>query len=131
MIKSDVVMKEILIVGAGGFAGSILRYLVSKTMVSCVAVSGFPFATLTVNVIGSLLIGGLVSAGTNGGWYLLAVTGFCGGFTTFSTFSLECVGLFRSGNWSMGITYIAASLLLSIAAVIVGFYFGVKWNDFK
>lgn len=124
-------MKEILIVGAGGFAGSILRYLVSKAMVSCVAVSGFPFATLTVNVIGSLLIGGLVSAGTNGGWYLLAVTGFCGGFTTFSTFSLECVGLFRSGNWSMGAIYIAASLLLSIAAVIAGFYFGVKWNDFK
>ena len=61
-------MREILIVGAGGFAGSILRYLVSRAMLSCVAVSGFPFATLTVNVIGSLLIGGLVSAGTGGGW---------------------------------------------------------------
>ena len=100
-------------------------------MLSCVAVSGFPFATLTVNVIGSLLIGGLVSAGTSGGWYLLAVIGFCGGFTTFSTFSLECVTLLRSGNWGLGITYIAVSLLLSIAAVIAGFYFGVKWNDFK
>lgn len=124
-------MREILIVGAGGFAGSILRYLVSRAMLSCVAVSGFPFATLTVNVIGSLLIGGLVSAGTSGGWYLVAVTGFCGGFTTFSTFSLECVTLLRSGNWGLGITYIAVSLLLSIAAVIAGFYFGVKWNDFK
>ena len=65
-------MREILIVGAGGFAGSILRYLVSRAMLSCVAVSGFPFATLTVNVIGSLLIRRkirnkwrLVSAGRN------------------------------------------------------------------
>ena len=115
-------MREILIVGAGGFAGSILRYLVSRAMLSCVAVSGFPFATLTVNVIGSLLIGGLVSAGTGGGWYLLAVTGFCGGFTTFSSFMHESYTLASTQGVITAAAYAAASFALGL----LGLYGGIK-----
>ena len=106
-------MKALLLVGAGGFAGSALRYLISRLMLPWVVSSGFPFSTLTVNVAGSLLIGALMGLGLSDGWALLCIVGFCGGFTTFSTFSLETV------------------TLLSIAAVCGGYYLGTKFNTFE
>lgn len=118
-------------VGLGGFAGSVLRYLISRMMLPCVVATDFPFSTLTVNVVGSLLIGGLFSCGASSGWYLLCVTGFCGGFTTFSTFSLEVVTLLKTGNYGPALLYVMLSLVLSVLAVWIGLYLGIKLNSFK
>lgn len=121
-------MKSILLVGIGGFAGSILRYAVSMIMVPLVSGTGFPWATLTVNVVGSLVIGLLLSLGVNGIYYYLCVVGFCGGFTTFSTFSNELVQMIRTGHNTMGAVYMVTSLLFSVLAVWLGIVCGAKLN---
>ena len=117
-------MKALLLVGAGGFAGSALRYLISRLMLPWAVSSGFPFSTLTVNVAGSLLIGALMGLGLSG-------VGFCGGFTTFSTFSLETVTLLRAGSYLPAALYMWSSMVLSIAAVCGGYYLGTKFNTFE
>ena len=124
-------MKALLLVGAGGFAGSALRYLISRLMLPWAVSSGFPFSTLTVNVAGSLLIGALMGLGLSGGWALLCIVGFCGGFTTFSTFSLETVTLLRAGSYLPAALYMWSSVVLSIAAVCGGYYLGTKFNTFE
>ena len=124
-------MKALLLVGAGGFAGSALRYLISRLMLPWAVSSGFPFSTLTVNVAGSLLIGALMGLGLSGGWALLCIVGFCGGFTTFSTFSLEPVTLLRAGSYLPAALYMWSSMVLSIAAVCGGYYLGTKFNTFE
>jgi protein CrcB len=124
-------MKALLLVGAGGFAGSALRYLISRLMLPWAVSSGFPFSTLTVNVAGSLLIGALMGLGLSGGWALLCIVGFCGGFTTFSTFSLETVTLLRAGSYLPAALYMWSSMVLSIAAVCGGYYLGTKFNTFE
>ena len=124
-------MKALLLVGAGGFAGSALRYLISRLMLPWAVSSGFPFSTLTVNVAGSLLIGALMGLGLSGGWALLCIVGFCGGFTTFSTFSLETVTLLRAGSYLPAALYMWSSMVLSIAAVCGGSYLGTKFNTFE
>ena len=124
-------MKALLLVGAGGFAGSALRYLISRLMLPWAVSSGFPFSTLTVNVAGSLLIGALMGLGLSGGWALLCIVGFCGGFTTFSTFSLETVTLLRAGSYLPAALYMWSSMVLLIAAVCGGYYLGTKFNTFE
>ena len=124
-------MKALLLVGAGGFAGSALRYLISRLMLPWAVSSGFPFSTLTVNVAGSLLIGALMGLGLSGGWALLCIVGFRGGFTTFSTFSLETVTLLRAGSYLPAALYMWSSMVLSIAAVCGGYYLGTKFNTFE
>ena len=124
-------MKALLLVGAGGFAGSALRYLISRLMLPWAVSSGFPFSTLTVNVAGSLLIGALMGLGLSGGWALLCIVGFCGGFPTFSTFSLETVTLLRAGSYLPAALYMWSSMVLSIAAVCGGYYLGTKFNTFE
>ena len=124
-------MKALLLVGAGGFAGSALRYLISRLMLPWAVSSGFPFSTLTVNVAGSLLIGALMGLGLSGGWALLCIVGFCGGFTTFSAFSLETVTLLRTGSYLPAALYMWSSMVLSIAAVCGGYYLGTKFNTFE
>lgn len=119
-------MKELFLVGVGGFAGSVLRYAASLAMLRLVISTGFPWNTLLVNVVGSLLIGALIALGTSGTWYLLFVVGLCGGFTTFSTFSLEMVGLLKGGDHAVAATYFVLSVGLSILATAAGFYLGTK-----
>ena len=87
-------------VGIGGFAGSALRYAISRAMLPLAAMSHFPWHSLLVNVVGSLLIGALVACRLTGHWYYLAVIGFCGGFATFSMFSLEMFKMIRLGYTS-------------------------------
>jgi CrcB protein len=117
-------LKTLLIVGLGGGIGSCFRYLTSVVTHKYIQ-SAFPWATFLVNVIGSLLIGVLIGIFTkqqveNSELKLLFVTGFCGGFTTFSAFALENIKLFQSGNSLLALLYITLSVLLGIFAVWTG-----------
>lgn len=115
---------NLLWVGLGGFAGSVLRYGVGIGIAALASARGgmrFPIATLAVNVVGSLLIGMLLRYVEQGSaQHLLGVVGFCGGFTTFSTFSLESVRLLREGHTSTALLYIGISLVLCIGATFLG-----------
>lgn len=116
--------KALLFVGLGGGIGSCFRYLTSVVTHKYIQ-SAFPWATFLVNVIGCLLIGVLIGIFTkqqveNSELKLLFVTGFCGGFTTFSTFALENIKLFQSGNTLLALLYIALSVILGIFAVWSG-----------
>lgn len=112
-------MKQILFVALGGAVGAVGRYLISR-----LAESSFPWGTLAVNVLGSLLIGlliGLTGKNTvSPEMKLLLVTGFCGGFTTFSTFANESFGMMRSGEVMLAALYIAVSVAVGIVAVWLG-----------
>lgn len=86
----------------------------------------FPFATLTVNIIGCLLIGVVFGLGAKGGitpdWRLFLATGILGGFTTFSAFSYETVHMLQNGQVSSAIAYVLASVLLGLLATFVGIW---------
>ena len=112
-------LRDMLLVALGGALGSMARYALSLMATLC-AISGL-WATLAANSLGSLLIG-ISFVLLKGDAYLLAAVGFCGGFTTFSTFSLQSVELFQSGQKGLALLYIAGSLLLSIACVVAGMY---------
>ncbi len=116
-------MKELIVIGSGSFIGGTLRYLLSK-WVQGNFLSAFPFGTFTVNVTGCFIIG-LISALSSRGelsqqWQLFLATGICGGFTTFSAFSNETLALFREGHFYYAGIYIAASVLMGIAATFAG-----------
>lgn len=109
-----------MLAGAGGFAGSAIRYIVSVMMFSTALKSGFPVGTLLINAIGSLLIGIFWVALPQGGWQTLAMAGFCGGFTTFSAFSLESLKMLKEGNLTGTILYIICSVAVCILFVWMG-----------
>lgn len=117
-------IKNILLVGLGGGAGSILRYWCQKWFAEH-TVQNFPWSTFTVNLTGCFLIGliyavaektTLLSPQTR----LLLITGVCGGFTTFSTFAFENVNLLRSGDMIYFLLYSIGSVVLGITAVFAG-----------
>lgn len=117
-------IKAILIVGIGGGAGSILRYLCQKWVYQFYP-HPFPWGTLLVNIAGCFLIGIFYAVSEKSAlltpeWRLLLTTGFCGGFTTFSAFAFENLTLLRSGDITYFVLYIAASILFGIAAVLAG-----------
>lgn len=117
-------MKSILLVGLGGAVGSMLRYFTTSTFYRVVNTT-FPIGTFAVNIIGCVLIGILVSAAEknqliNNDVRLLLITGFCGGFTTFSTFSHENIQLLNTGNFTSLSINIIASVALGIAGVWLG-----------
>ena len=119
------ILKNILAVGAGSCVGGIARYLISIAMKG--AGKGFPWGTLTVNLIGCLLIGLLwgyfSKTATEGtGWVLFLTIGLCGGFTTFSTFSKEALVMLQGGNVLSFALYLAVSILAGIALVAAGYY---------
>ncbi|WP_417885699.1 fluoride efflux transporter CrcB [Zunongwangia sp.] len=118
-------MKNILLVFLGGGLGSIFRYLISKFLNSTDL--NIPWGTFAVNIIGSFLIGLFIGSAikhNNLGTplYILLATGFCGGFTTFSTFSFENQALFKSGDFLNFIIYAFGSLFLGIIAAAIGLY---------
>ena len=116
---------KILLVAVGSGLGGVLRYLAPCWIG---AARGFPWATLTVNVVGSLLIGvlsGLLAR--HGGSSAEAVRafaggGFCGGFTTFSTFSNETFRLVENGQWCFAFAYVGTSVAAGLGAVALGWW---------
>lgn len=113
-------MLNCLAVGAGGFIGSVLRYLIGLIRIDESIV--FPLRTLAVNVIGAFAIGLIAAFILKGSepdprLVLFLKVGICGGFTTFSTFALESVQLFQNGRSGAAVAYIILSVLFSIAAV--------------
>ncbi len=113
-------------VAFGGAAGSVLRYLVSLWMKSVKV--DFPIATLLVNVTGCLLIGLFVrlfsTAGSSPVMRAALTIGFCGGFTTFSTFSAEFVTLVQEGREMRAVLYVVLSVTIGILATLVGMTLG-------
>lgn len=110
-------MRNILLVGAGGALGSIARYLLAQLFASA-AICG-EWATLAVNVVGSFLIGLFVPT-LGGAGYLFMAMGFCGGFTTFSTFSSQALHLFQAGERAAAALYVVASVVLSLLSAFLG-----------
>lgn len=107
---------NILWAALGGALGSVLRLLVSL-----IVVHKLPIATLVVNCVGSLLIGVLIRNVESGASvYHFAVVGLCGGFTTFSTFSLDVVKMLKNGDTTTAILYMALSLTVCVAATVLG-----------
>ncbi|MCJ9693824.1 fluoride efflux transporter CrcB [Rhizobium sp. PRIMUS64] len=117
-------MIQTLLVAFGGAIGSVLRYYVGQWTLRLMGPT-FPWGTLAVNVVGCFVIGvfaELIARKFNASTELrlLLITGFLGGFTTFSAFSLDAISLFERGEAVAGGIYIAASVGLSMAAVIAG-----------
>ncbi|MFL5729870.1 MAG: fluoride efflux transporter FluC [Cytophagaceae bacterium] len=120
-------LKTIMLVGTGGFLGSVLRYGISQYALRFFG-TGFPAGTLIANVLGCLLAGlffGLYEKEIlSQHWRLLLTTGFCGGFTTFSAFAHESAGFLRSGNMSYFFIYLFLSLFLGLACMYAGLLLG-------
>jgi CrcB protein len=113
----------LLLIAVGGAAGSVLRYLIGGK-VQHLAPHGFPLGTLFVNAVGCFLIGVLIrqfmNVQTHNYLRALLMVGFCGGFTTFSAFSMETVGLIEGGEYPRAIAYITLSVLLCLTATFAG-----------
>ena len=119
-------IKSLLIVGIGSFFGGTLRYGLS-TWMKAVCTSGFPWGTWTVNLLGCLVIGVLYALFSkhftlSHPWCLLLTTGFCGGFTTFSTFANESMQMLQNGNVGTFIGYVTTSLIGGIALIGLGYW---------
>lgn len=119
-------LQNLLLVGIGGFAGSITRYLF---YIGLEQKSGLPFATFAVNMIGSLLLGAFIGyhlkTGTEShSLRLLFAVGFCGSFTTFSTFALENLQLIEQKQFTPLLSYGLGSVFLGIIMVAVGIFLG-------
>jgi len=117
-----------LAISLGAVAGANARYWVGVLFIRLLPWS-FPYGTLFINVSGSLLLGAFFAyvnvryPGASAA-RLLVATGFCGAYTTFSTFSYEVLGLTRDGAWGLALLYIGASLALGLGGVAAGYALG-------
>ncbi len=121
-------MKTAFLVFLGGGIGSILRYSIGK-WIGTLHTHYFPFGTLVVNIIACLALGiilGLADARQlmSPSAKIFWIIGFCGGFSTFSTFSGETLSLIQSGFTGASLIYISLSLILCISATLLGLYLG-------
>jgi fluoride exporter len=117
-------IKTLLLIGTGGFLGSISRFLASRFIQNNLS-SALPFGTFFVNISGCLLIGliyGLSERSSlfSPGWKMFLTVGFCGGFTTFSTFANENLAMLRDGDFFHFLLYTGLSVFLGIAATFFG-----------
>lgn len=121
-------MKNLLLIFTGGGLGSLARYGLSR-LINSLSVSHFPFGTFFVNIIGCFLIGFIIFYTERYGeqadtWRLFLVTGICGGFTTFSAFSLENTQLLSDQRILFFFLYAAGSVILGLAATYLGLLAG-------
>ncbi|KIN62231.1 Protein CrcB-like protein [Sulfitobacter noctilucicola] len=113
------------LVAFGGAIGAALRFAAGMGVLRLTGVSDFPLAIIAVNILGSFLMGVFVVAAAHRGLTHLSpfvMTGILGGFTTFSAFSLETVTLMERGNYGAAGLYVALSVVLSIAALMLGLW---------
>ena len=108
---------EPTLVGLGGALGAICRYAIGQLLRS----RSFPYPTLVVNVLGSFILGLMLFGVSNSQLLLLVGVGFCGAFTTFSSFSYQTVGLWEEGRRMAAVANAVGNLLLSLLA------FGLAW----
>jgi len=115
-------MRNILFIFLGGGVGSVARYLMSYFTQKLWTVNSFPMGTFLVNIVGCLIIGFLTSYFVKVDSYLkyLLITGFCGGFTTFSTFSVENYSLWQNQDYFTLILYVILSVIIGFGAVVLG-----------
>lgn len=114
----------LLLIGFGGAVGSICRYLMSIYVSKYITIT-FPMGTFLVNISGCFLIGllyGIASryAWLNLEWRLFLITGICGGYTTFSSFSWESISLIRQGDYAYFFAYVLGSVILGLLATVGG-----------
>ena len=123
MIRKEVMdMLNCIAVGMGGFLGAVCRYLVGQIPVKEVTL--FPVKTFGINIVGCLLIAMIIAGVSKGVGIpprveLFLKAGFCGGFTTFSTFAAETAGLMQQGHAGMAVLYAVLSVLVGVAAVLL------------
>ena len=126
-------MITVLLVGAGGFAGSVLRYIVNREVQQLLASpTGFPYGVLAVNIAGCFIIGLLGGLAASHGWFnpasntrALLFVGFLGGFTTFSAFGFDTFNLMRDGALAQAFANVALQVCLGLGAVWAGYRLGV------
>ena len=121
---------QILLVALGGGAGSVFRYLVGR-MFPVAGPASFPYATLFVNISGCLLIGLFYGLSVKQDWMtpnmrLLLMTGLCGGFTTFSAFTLEGMNLLNNQQLVLFLLYFAISVVVGLSATFLGYWLIAK-----
>jgi len=121
-------MTNLLLVAAGGAIGASLRHLSGIAAMRLMG-TAFPWGTLFVNVLGSFIMGLFIAwivkkTGVSNDMRLFVATGILGGFTTFSAFSLDVANMVERGAMGSAFIYIAASVIISLAAVFIGLWFG-------
>lgn len=117
-------LRTMLIAGMGGFLGTCLRYLTGR-LCGMMVVSTFPIGTFVVNILGSLLIGVLFGLAERSNvisptMSALLITGFCGGFTTFSSFANDTYMLLSQRHWFVMVLYTSMSIILGVLMVVAG-----------
>ena len=122
-------MLNILAVGAGGFMGSTLRYLIS--LIPLNETTSFPIKTFIINIVGCVIIGIIAASVSknvemNPQMLLFLKVGLCGGFTTFSTFALETADLMKAGNMCIAFLYVVLSVLVGITVIFLVEYLAIK-----
>jgi len=121
-------IKQIILIGLGGGIGSIARYATSQLALKYLS-TYTPYGTFIANVFGSLLIGiflAFLFENPSQTFKLLLVTGFCGGYTTFSTFTFENFSFLQNGQIGLFLLYSLGSIAVGLLAVFIGFSLG-KW----
>ena len=122
--KSLSLLEQLACVALGGMTGTVLRFMVGRWSARYWT-STFPVATLLINFTGSLIIGFFLIWTTervlaDPRWRLLIAVGFCGGYTTFSSYAFETFSMFERGDWRLSVANFAANNLLALLAVLVG-----------
>lgn len=119
--------QNFFLVGAGGALGAMLRYGV--TLVFAALQWSSNLGIFLVNVVGSMTMGLLMGACAQSPLLLMLTTGLCGGFTTYSTFSMQAVILLQQGKYAVALTYVLATALSCVAVAALGYYLGHRFAN--
>lgn len=124
-------METLLLIGAGGFLGANVRFLVSGWVAQQLG-ARLPYGTLLVNFTGSLLLAVFIGWATNhialdSRLRLLVATGFFGGYTTFSSYALESISLLQDGDWMGGLSYVLGTNLICLLGAMIGLAIGSRF----
>jgi len=120
----DLPVEDLLIISVGAIAGANARYLISRLAAKLLG-PVFPYGTLFINITGSMIVGFFVIWATERAlvdprWRLLIVIGFCGSFTTFSSYAFETIAYFEQGQWQLMLANILSNNLLCLAGTLAG-----------